>query len=598
MKLLKILLIFLIVILLIIGIPVGIIYYSISDKTDETPIELYEPTLTTDEVINPLIKKTFDEMEDNYALNLGLTEDDLNKLIYSLIKEKVNTEYNPKYGASDQQIYLNSAFTIPNNVDLLSGKKIIFKSLYATYENDNIYLNLTIDGLGLVKSRIVIGFCVETTDKDFILNITEAKLGKISLLKGLGKTILNSVILKNFLNEESLNTSFKEKGLPLNIDLQNLRLISNKDQFGEWINKTINNPENPDNTISSFLDILTNSENNMINLSTANDKLNLKIDLDLLKVDEADLIIPDEIKHDIDFLNFAQSKAQNIVFNMLSSSDKKILFTELEFNELIYTETQHYQLLTLETTILDDVAFNFKIEGILVDITEEYFNIKLILNINDLKTIAILECPISYSDVSHTEIHINVPETITLGNNLKVDSSFIISLLDSTMRDNNVMPFVNETGDHYFKLTAQVFDSFVNNANAQTPLHVTKIEFINGSLDVYVECTDTTITDLLDTVTTQIEEVLKSDFIDNVEFDTTDAKQAQAVNNITESVDSIASILSDPNQQLSQEDTNKLLTDFNSLSTENQNLFLSAIQDKFETADGNNFSDLYNSLFN
>lgn len=598
MKLLKKLLIFLIVVLLIIGIPIGIIYYSLSDSTDEAPIELYDPTLTTNEIIKPLIKETFDEMGDKYALELGLTEDQLNQLIYALIKEKINVSYNPKSGNSDEELYINSNIVIPSgSVDFLSGKKVIIKHLYADYKDNNIYINLTVDALGLLKTKISIGFSLETTIDEFILNITEAKLGKINLLSGFGKKIFDSLI-KSFLDEQSINNNFKEKNIPLSINLANLCLKSNKKDFGDWLTNTIASTEDSDQTIVYFLNVLTDSDNDMIHLNTSQEKLDLKIELDSLKLDESKYLIPNEIKHDIDFHNFAQSKAQNILFNMLSSSDKRILFTELEFSQLIYTETNHYEMLSVQKTILDDITLTFKIDGILVDINDDYFTIKLILNINGLKTIALLECPVTYSDISHTEIHINVPEIVRIGTDLEIESSFIISLLENTMKNNNVMPFINESNEHYFKLTAQVFDSFVNNADAQTPLHVTKIEFINGSLAVYVECTDTTISNLLDTVSIEIEEVLQSNFIDNISFNTSDTEQSEAVNNITESVSSIASKLNDPNETISSSDTNKLLEDFNSLSTENQNLFLNAIQEQFETNDGNNFSELYNSLFN
>ena len=598
MKLIKFLFILLLIIVLIVGIPVGIVYYSLSDNVDEAPIDLYEPTLTTNDVIKPIIKKTFDEMGDKYALELSLTEDSLNKMIYSIIKEKVNQEYNPKYGSTDKEININSDLVIPaGTVDFLAGKKVLIKNAYAKYVDNNIYLNLTVDGLGILKSRLVFGFSIETTENEFILKITEAKLGKISLLSGLGKKVFDKLIENGILSEESINQSLKEKNLPLILDLKTLCFSSNKQDFAKWLKDLVLSSGDVDLTVLYFLDILTDSENNMIHLNTTTDALTLKIDLEKLKMEETNYLIPNEIKHDIDFHNFAQSKAQNIVFNMLTSTDKRILFTELEFSQLVYTETNHYQMLMIEKTILDDITLTFKIEGILIDITEEYFNIKLLLNINGLKTIATLECPITYSDVSHTEIHINVPDIVNIGQDLEIHSSFIVSLLENTMKDNSVMPFVNEEDNHYFKLTAQVFDSFVQNASADTPLHVTKIEFVNGYLAVYVECTDTLITNLLDSVTNKIDDVLQSNFLENITFNTND-EQNEAIENITESVNSIASKLEDPNQELSSSDTDKLIEDFSNLSTENQDLFLDAIILQFDSSDGNEFSQLYNSLFN
>ena len=213
------------------------------------------------------------------------------------------------------------------------------------------------------------------------------------------------------------------------------------------------------------------------------------------------------------------------------------------------------------------------------------------------ETVAILKCPITYSDISHTEIHINVPDIVVIGNNLEVNSSFIISLLENTMKDNNVMPFINQNGEHYFKLTAQVFDSFVNNADASTPLHVTKIEFIHDSLSVYVECDNQQISDLIDDVTNQLTDILKDEFISTIEFNTSN-DQLEAVESITESINNITEKITDPNLELSTEDTDKLINDFNTLSTENQNLFLLGLQEQFNNEGTNDFFDLYNSLFN
>ena len=596
MKLLKFLFILIFIILIIVGIPVGLVFYSLSDTTDAAPIELYEPTITTEEIITPLIKDTFANMGDNYALELGLTEDDLNKLIYAIIKKSINTEYNPKYGTTDKELYINSDIVIPDNITLIGGKKVLIKHAYAEYIDGKIYLNLTADGLNLIQSRFILGFSLTTNADEFILKIEELRLGKISLLTGFGKKIFDSAVNNGIITDTQVNKFLEEKKLPLKFDLSTFSFKSNKKEFGEFISKQLSSEET-DEIITNFLDILTNSENDMLHLSTVNDLFSFKINLDKLKVDDSLTTVSDYVKHDIDFHYFAQAKAQNIIFNLMTSNDKRILFTEIEFSQLIYTETQHYEILKFEEKILGDTNLSFKIEGIIIDIEEDNFIINLILNINGLKTVAILKCPITYSDISHTEIHINVPDIVVLGNNLEVNSSFIISLLENTMKDNNVMPFINQNGEHYFKLTAQVFDSFVNNADASTPLHVTKIEFINDSLSVYVECDNQQISDLIDDVTNQLTDILKDEFISTIEFNTSN-DQLEAVESITESINNITEKITDPNLELTTEDTDKLINDFNTLSTENQNLFLLGLQEQFNNEGTNDFFDLYNSLFN
>ena len=83
-----------------------------------------------------------------------------------------------------------------------------------------------------------------------------------------------------------------------------------------------------------------------------------------------------------------------------------------------------------------------------------------------------------------------------------------------------------------------------------------------------------------------------------IDFDTTDPGQEEAVNNMNDAITNVSNIINDPEQELTEEDTNQLIAAYNDLSEENQQAFVDEIQAIFtENGDNAKFEDLYSQLF-
>ena len=82
MKLIKFLLKFILAIVVIVVIIVAAIIIIISDKTNDVNMSYYENAPTTNEVLKPVVKDSFDNMGTNYALDFSFDEKSVNQLLY------------------------------------------------------------------------------------------------------------------------------------------------------------------------------------------------------------------------------------------------------------------------------------------------------------------------------------------------------------------------------------------------------------------------------------------------------------------------------------------------------------------------------------
>ena len=78
------LILFVIILVLIV---VGLTLFLISDKTDETPVDKYNDSITMDTVLSEKLSASLDNLGENYSIDLLFDEDSLNNLLYAFIKK-------------------------------------------------------------------------------------------------------------------------------------------------------------------------------------------------------------------------------------------------------------------------------------------------------------------------------------------------------------------------------------------------------------------------------------------------------------------------------------------------------------------------------
>lgn len=602
MKLFKLLFKLILFVIILVAVILGITIYTISDKTNEVNMDYYQDaSITTNDVLKPIVKDGFDNMGANYALDVSFNEESLNKLLFTIIRTTINTQYDPVNGTTDEEKYLNSQFGVPEGIPLIGGKKAIVDSCYAQFEDTELYLNVTANALGIIKTRLRIGLSIETKDKEYVFNITSLRLGKFDLQKGFGKKIYDAVIKSGAINEEDINKTLKEKDLPFSLDLAELALVSDKQELGEYLTDVVAKQTAEGGELSpvvlAFLGIITNADNKMLNLNTKDKKLLLDIDLNKLKVEK--LTVSDEVKIPFSYESFAETKTQTIAMGLLAGgSENSIIFNDMEISRLLYTQTEGYKDLGFETKILDDIDFKVGVYGLLFDITKDTFNIEIYLDVNGLKTKGVLACPISYSDAAKSKALVKLPKTIKLGQ-LDVEADFINNLLKETMAgEDSILKFEDKADGSYLVIDKEIiFEKFIASAGSTAEkLTIDRIEFIDGALAIYVGI-DPSLQSLLDDATSALSDALESIDLSTVAFDTSDPAQAAAITELTSTVSELSSIISDPSKELTSEDTNNLIESYNNLSPENQEAFINSLQNEYTPEQAEKFEDLYAQLF-
>ena len=223
-KFLKFILIFVLVIVLLVGATVGTVLIVLSDKTNEVEVDKYEEMTVQESIASPL-NEALSKMKDTYSLTLSLSETDVNNIIYALIKEKINPDYNPKSGTTDKETYVYSGLVLPDDVPIWGGRSIAVNSVYAKLDGDFLTLNATANAAGLVKSRFHVTLKLETTEKEYRMLITECKLGKINLAGNTAKKALDKGDA-----DGSLNGELKKNNIPFTFNSNDMTLVGTKEE--------------------------------------------------------------------------------------------------------------------------------------------------------------------------------------------------------------------------------------------------------------------------------------------------------------------------------------------------------------------------------
>lgn len=128
----------------------------------------------------------------------------------------------------------------------------------------------------------------------------------------------------------------------------------------------------------------------------------------------------------------------------------------------------------------------------------------------------------------------------------------------------------------------------------ETPLEIEKIKAASGGIEVYVQYTDPELASQISQARKDVEELLKTDFVDESQFDTSDSEQAELVQELLDSLNEISETLNDPEAELDSETTDNLIAIVNGLSDENQQILLDQIS---ENANSSDLENLYKLLF-
>ena len=590
-KLFKLVIGLVLIALLIVGAVVGLTLYAISDNTDEAPIDLYDTSATTDTIIAQRVAYGLDNMEEDYNLDLVFDEDSLNILLFSMVRKYLNPDFNPKSGTTSKEIYAFS-FEIPSDLPLVGGKALGAKSLYGKINGENVTINITGDIAGKYKTRLFFTFSAETKEEEYVLHINELQMGKIKLINGtLSNFVLDKIKSSIDINKE-VNAQLEKVNLPFKFNIDDYTLIANKQDFSDWVHGVLGSEEDG-SMKSELLNVLFDPVNDMLKFGMFNKMFGLRVNLDALKVEDSKTTLDERIKEEFDSELMIKSKAQTMVMSSLAnpSAEKFITLTEQDFSRFIYTNTEGYKDFKIEAEILAGVNFKFAVEGIVFDISEDgkTVEISIILNINDVKTTAILAG--NTIQIDDKNVQIKLANTIKLGNNINISSKFMTDMLAANFKSADMLKY-NAT-ENALEFSADVFNTFIKDSmdSSSTPLEVSKISFDKDCLKIFVEYSDATLASTIDTVTTLINDTLGA----GVTLDTTrfSESEAETVAEVQDALNDVQEALN--NGTLEAEDTEALVAAVNNLSTEAQQEFFTQISNN--VSDPSKLEDLYAQMF-
>lgn len=557
----------------------------LSGSGNNPPLEAYKNNDTTENIITNSLNESLTKMKDTYSIDLSLDSDKLNKIIFNVIRDYFNSDYDPINGQTDKEKYINSFLSIPSNVPLVGGKELILKNAYVEFDNDKLIFNSDIDLFGFIKSRIYIEMTLNSDKDSIYLAINKLKLGKISMLNKNNTFALS--IYKSFLDIEAINSTLKEKNIPLTIDCDNLKIICLKKDLKNYIKNLVNTD---DEFAKEFISIITDEKYDMLNANINNNSLNISLSLENLKTD--DLLVDESIKKEIDKDSFITNKTQNLLLSTLTK-ENRITFSYLEFNRLIFTQTNSYKDLSFEPILYGETKILCSIEGIIMFYKDNDLYIKLIIDVSGLKTICLAKC--IYTQINDLSFKICLSDTITLGKDLEISSSFLDTILKNTFDSLEFAKYDDKTS--CIIINSSLFDKFLTNSSISSTLKVSKIYLDEYGLSCIIDLTDEKIKEKVETISKSLENILENKTIDLSKLDSSDNTQKEAIETINNSLNNISSIIKDPEKELTSDDTDKLIEAISSLSSENQEALASELENSFTEKDKQTLEELYNDLF-
>lgn len=585
MKLIKFLLKTILGLICLVLIFIVTIMILLSGSGNNPPLEAYKNNDTTENIITNSLNESLTKMKDTYSIDLSLDSDKLNKIIFNVIRDYFNSDYDPINGQTDKEKYINSFLSIPSNVPLVGGKELILKNAYVEFDNDKLIFNSDIDLFGFIKSRIYIEMTLNSDKDSIYLAINKLKLGKISMLNKNNTFALS--IYKSFLDIEAINSTLKEKNIPLTIDCDNLKIICLKKDLKNYIKNLVNTD---DEFAKEFISIITDEKYDMLNANINNNSLNISLSLENLKTD--DLLVDESIKKEIDKNSFITNKTQNLLLSTLTK-ENRITFSYLEFNRLIFTQTNSYKDLSFEPILYGETKILCSIDGIIMFYKDNDLYIKLIIDVSGLKTICLAKC--IYTQINDLSFKICLSDTITLGKDLEISSSFLDTILKNTFDSLKFAKYDDKTSS--IIINSSLFDKFLANSSISSTLKVSKIYLDEYGLSCIIDLTDEKIKEKVETISKSLENILENKAIDLSKLDSSDDTQKEAIETINNSLNNISSIIKDPGKELISDDTDKLIEAISSLSSENQKALASELENSFTEEDKQTLEELYNDLF-
>lgn len=590
----------LLTVIVLVGSVLAFVYFSIRDKTNEIPYELYSEDITFEDEVNNILFSSLDQFSENTELDVSFSEDNLNKLIFAIIRQNY-----PNYLPTDDCDEFSCQVIAGTKIDLpVIGKRAVaVKGAYGKFVNQDIRFYVILD-LGSIPSTINLTLSFQENDGVYKLIIKRLSLGKLNILSGLGKIFLGPVLNAVGLSEEKINQVFEQKNIPLTFNQKELSFNFDKENLSEVIKKLLtpkdSTPSEENEMLMSLLDIF--ASNDLINFGFFDKNeikhFGIRLTLEKLSVKEERRSLPHNVQTPFNTEVFINNKTQSFILSNLVS-EPKLTFTNLDFNRIIYDKTNQYQDFKYEFTLPNGKTFKISIDGILINFTKEEVVIDIIINMNDLITIMKIKSEVI--DNNTNNVKLKIFELITLGEDedeqvgeyISTSNLYLLNLLGDYLSELDIIKY--DKTQHTFIIDSETFNSLINvTGTNDTPLiSVDAINILNGYLDISITYQDPHLQDIINNVTTLINDLLTNHSVSMDDFDLTNPEQMEIVEGLIDTLDNISNTLSN-NEELTPEQIDTLIDLINKLDDDNLDTFTNIVEQEISD---DTLLELYDLLF-
>ena len=225
--------------------PIAIAYVALFDASTKT-LNL-DPNFSFETFASSILVDSLDDSATTKKMTMKVTEDDMDNILAQALA-KVN------------------------------GTSNIFSKAYMQIKGKQYNFFLDIDAK-VLKTRVKISTNLEEDEKtnSFVFTINDVRIGRISGLKSIGKTLMN-----RFLNEETITDLLSDMGLSIKFDSEKMALIYNKDDI---VSDIVALSSGEDNMMINVLDTVADQGALMFDIES-NDFMDVYIDLSKIETND------------------------------------------------------------------------------------------------------------------------------------------------------------------------------------------------------------------------------------------------------------------------------------------------------------------------
>lgn len=600
MRVLKIILIPLFSIIFLIAAFLGVSYFLLHDRTNDMPLSLYKETETLQKEVENFKMEALRaaDLTDKEEVFIGADQDRLNKIIYASLKEAVKN-YDPNSENKENKYLFHQSAKIP----VLGDASFTIKGVYTNFYGQTLNVYVPMEAME-TTTCLTVEFKInqDETTRDIEIVLSKVKLGVLKLSPQKLSKYLNkfNFNVENFTSK--INENLQKNDIPVSIvDGEFKAVIKRKDlekKASEAIAKISSGDDKEKLIYQKTVEALMALDNNLIDFGVYNNNMiGIKVFLRKLKVSKENLINVDSLKgfnpHD-----FVQMQAQAFLINSLvyNTPTASVSFSQDEFNKMIYKTTEAYKDFKYEGEV-NGVKMSIKVEAIEFILNETSVQIRVNMNLNGLKTLAIVNTKVVKQTAEKTILKFE--DQVVMGQDpnenpseyLHGSGEIVFYMLAKNLSSSVSLLNYNEN-DKTFEFSGDTLETLMltgSNATA-SPVDFTNLKIGNGVITGnIIFYPHTTFGNNLANAIASLKEILKTNnLISLSNFQNLTPDQEAIVNNIVTQINTITEGTNN-NTPIPPEVASGLVENISNLTEENKAQFMN----QFNAAIGGNAAILH-----